>query len=120
MKKLMPLTDRWDWQLLASCRYLGPQLFFGNEGESRDAKLRRERKAKEICELCPVRQPCQDHATHLAERYGVWGGTAELDRRPNTPRADPARTQMRSGQMPLRVSTSRPRPGRHGRREGTA
>jgi WhiB family redox-sensing transcriptional regulator len=34
-----------------------------------------------ICGICPVREDCLDHALETNERFGVWGGTTEKERR---------------------------------------
>jgi WhiB family redox-sensing transcriptional regulator len=39
------------------------------------------RTAKRICQGCPVRQPCLDYALERGERFGVWGGLSERERR---------------------------------------
>ena len=36
-------------------------------------------EAVAICEECPARDACADHG--LAEKFGVWGGTSERERR---------------------------------------
>jgi WhiB family redox-sensing transcriptional regulator len=38
-------------------------------------------EAKAICGLCPVRQPCLEHALVNREREGVWGGLTDRERR---------------------------------------
>ena len=35
--------------------------------------------ARDICAECPAKDACADHG--LAEKYGVWGGTSEKERR---------------------------------------
>jgi WhiB family redox-sensing transcriptional regulator len=37
-------------------------------------------RAKTVCELCPVRADCLDHAIRVGERYGVWGGLTSDER----------------------------------------
>jgi WhiB family redox-sensing transcriptional regulator len=37
--------------------------------------------AKAICAVCPVREPCLDHAITAREKQGVWGGLNERERR---------------------------------------
>lgn len=70
------------WQQFASCR---PEyadrpldewvdLFFPSRGES-------SREAKEICAECPAKAACAEHALVTNERFGVWGGSSERDRR---------------------------------------
>lgn len=64
------------WQVEAACRGMDPDLFFPGRGESTAA-------ARAVCQECPVRQECLDHAMedgHL-EKWGVWGGTTERQRR---------------------------------------
>ena len=80
-KLLTPLTASWDWQLNARCRNLDSELFFPREGEERASRLRRERVAKQVCALCPVRHECRAYALSHREPYGIWGGTNEIDRR---------------------------------------
>ena len=38
-------------------------------------------EAKEVCAGCPVRQPCLEWALQDRERFGVWGGLTERERR---------------------------------------
>ncbi|PQP13744.1 WhiB family transcriptional regulator [Rhodococcus opacus] len=77
-------TDAPNWRLRARCRFLVADLFFAPEHESRGEKIRRERAARELCALCPVLVPCRDHAVGGKEKYGVWGGLTEAQRRPVT------------------------------------
>lgn len=78
---LQPCAHLWDWQMRATCRSVDTTLFFGRDGESRGERQRRERLAKSVCELCPVRWDCLSHALTVGERYGIWGGTSETERR---------------------------------------
>lgn len=36
-------------------------------------------KAKQICETCPVKEPCLEYAL-VNESYGIWGGMSETER----------------------------------------
>jgi WhiB family redox-sensing transcriptional regulator len=38
-------------------------------------------RAKAVCAGCPVREACLEFALANAERWGVWGGTSERQRR---------------------------------------
>ena len=70
------------WQVRGACR--GPQaaVFFPPVTfERKDEKLERERRAKDICRTCPVRQPCLDYAVQIREPHGIWGGLSENERR---------------------------------------
>lgn len=74
--------DNWGaWQALAQCAIVDADLFFPREDEGKGPRLRRERRAKEVCFSCPVRTRCQEHAIAVGEPYGIWGGTSESDRR---------------------------------------
>ena len=92
----------WTWQRDAACWNLGSSLFFAPDGERAAARRHREAAAKAICGRCPVRMPCVLYALATRQRYGVWGGLTEDDRRQPvaderrrtwTPRGRPARGQ---------------------------
>ena len=72
-----------DWQVKAACR--GPQgttMFFPPSNfERKDVKEQRERRAKAICQGCPVRKACLEHAIAIRELHGIWGGTNEVERK---------------------------------------
>jgi WhiB family transcriptional regulator, redox-sensing transcriptional regulator len=71
-----------DWQLRAACCGADAALFFApNYFERREEKDAREAKAKAICAVCPVREPCLAYALGIRERHGVWGGLNEFERR---------------------------------------
>jgi len=57
-----------------ACRGSDPDLFFPDRGESLEA-------AKALCAGCAVRDECLEHALRNGERFGVWGGTSERERR---------------------------------------
>jgi WhiB family redox-sensing transcriptional regulator len=75
-------TWEYGWQWRAACRGQDAALFFppGNL-ESKDERLVRERRAKSICAVCPVRLECLEYAVRIREPHGVWGGLNELERR---------------------------------------
>lgn len=60
-----------DWRDEALCRGL-TRLFFPKQGED-------VRPAKAVCQQCPVQEPCLSQGLH--ERYGIWAGTSERERR---------------------------------------
>ena len=62
-----------DWQHLALCAETDPDAFFPEEGGS-------QRIPKEICNSCPVRLQCLEHAIRNNETHGVWGGLSPGDR----------------------------------------
>ena len=75
-----PNADLWDWQLLASCRTVDPDIFFHPEGERGPARRNRDNAAKAVCASCPVLRECAAHALTVREPYGVWGGMTEDER----------------------------------------
>jgi WhiB family redox-sensing transcriptional regulator len=71
-----------DWRNDAACRGLDPDLFFSPDTfENKQERDDREVAAKAVCASCPVREPCLDYAIRAGERYGIWGGLNELERR---------------------------------------
>lgn len=69
------LADRLgDWRDLALCAETDPDSFFPDKGES-------SRPAKRVCAACEVRTECLQYALDHGERYGVWGGLSERERR---------------------------------------
>ncbi len=71
------------WQQAGSCRAPGAAADFypPMHVERRHERLAREHRAKQICEACPVRQRCLEHAVDTDERYGIWGGLDQDERR---------------------------------------
>jgi WhiB family redox-sensing transcriptional regulator len=70
------------WQVRAACRGPNHAIFFPPARlERREEKRRREARAKEICQTCPVQQPCREYALHIREQHGIWGGMTESERR---------------------------------------
>lgn len=64
------------WRKRAACDGIDPDIFYpASEDESAAVE------AKAICETCPVRQPCLEHALANREREGIWGGMTERERR---------------------------------------
>ena len=75
-------TDELEWQLAAACRGEAASSFYPPPHfERKDVRVSRERVAKSICALCPVRQACLSFALRTAEPHGIWGGLNELERR---------------------------------------
>jgi len=62
------------WWFAGLCAQTDPELFFPEKGGS-------VREAKAVCAGCPVRAQCLEHALAHGERYGVWGGLSERERR---------------------------------------
>ncbi len=54
-------------------------LFFAPFAERPEARVRREAKARVICETCDVVERCQSYARSNLE-LGFWGGESESER----------------------------------------
>lgn len=63
-----------DWQTDARCAGTDADVFFPDRGES-------TRDGKRICRGCTVRAECLEYALDLRERFGIWGGVSERERR---------------------------------------
>ena len=62
------------WRHAALCAQTDPEAFFPRVGTS-------PRAAQQVCMACPVRTDCLTAALENNERYGIWGGTTETQRR---------------------------------------
>jgi WhiB family redox-sensing transcriptional regulator len=65
----------------AACKGADLGLFFGPDAEFVTARQEREAAGKAICAGCPVRLDCLDYALERDERFGIWGGLNEDERR---------------------------------------
>jgi WhiB family redox-sensing transcriptional regulator len=66
--------DAPEWQERALCAQTDPEAFFPEKGGS-------TREAKRICVGCEVRAECLEYALAKDERFGIWGGLSERERR---------------------------------------
>ena len=62
------------WQADALCAQTDPEAFFPEKGGS-------TRDAKKICSGCEVKAECLEYALKNDERFGIWGGLSERERR---------------------------------------
>lgn len=62
------------WMDKARCAETDPEAFFPEKGGS-------AQPAKAICAICEVRAECLDYALEHDERFGVWGGLCDYQRR---------------------------------------
>jgi WhiB family redox-sensing transcriptional regulator len=69
-----PLDTDLAWQGQALCTQVDNDIFFPDKGGS-------TREAKSICGGCPVISDCLAYALRHDERWGIWGGKSERDRR---------------------------------------
>ena len=63
-----------EWQERALCSQTDPEAFFPEKGGS-------TREAKRICSRCEVRAESLEYALGHDERFGIWGGLSERERR---------------------------------------
>jgi WhiB family redox-sensing transcriptional regulator len=69
----IPSGDVQSWRDEAVCAQIGSDLWFPEKGGS-------ARRAKEICETCPVRVECLEYALAQDEQFGVFGGMSRKER----------------------------------------
>lgn len=69
-----PVVTPQPWVTQGACQGHDPDLFFPTQGES-------VAQAKAICGDCPVREACLEYALENGEKFGIWGGTSERERR---------------------------------------
>src|ERR1700740_2069468 len=67
-------VDDADWKSRANCLGVDPDLFFPERGMS-------TQEAKEVCRGCVVREDCLEYALANGEKFGIWGGLSERERR---------------------------------------
>jgi len=63
-----------EWRVDGKCNGVDPDLFFPKRGESTS-------EAKKVCASCPVKSECLEFALATSEKYGIWGGKSERERR---------------------------------------
>ena len=63
-----------EWMSDALCAQVDNELFFPEKGAS-------SREARTVCMKCPVRKECLEFSVNTGQRFGVWGGKSERERR---------------------------------------
>lgn len=87
------------------CAETDPEAFFPEKGGS-------TRAAKAICRGCEVRAECLQYALDNDERFGIWGGLSERERRalkqktPTPPGASRPRVHCRNCQTRIIITTN--------------
>lgn len=66
--------EEFAWHQHALCAQTDPEAFFPEKGGS-------TREAKRVCSSCTVRSECLEYALAHDERFGIWGGLSERERR---------------------------------------
>ena len=74
MRSADAATEELGWQEYSNCLGVDPDLFFPERGAS-------TREAKEVCRACVVREECLEYAIVNGEKFGIWGGLSERERR---------------------------------------
>lgn len=67
-----------EWLADAACEDVAPEIFFPSSSASASFNVP---EARRICRSCPVRMQCLEYALANNERWGVWGGLTERERR---------------------------------------
>ena len=67
-------VEEQSWHESALCAETDPEAFFPEKGGS-------TREAKRICSGCEVRAESLEYALANDERFGIWGGLSERERR---------------------------------------
>lgn len=62
------------WMVDAACVGTDPEAFFPEKGQV-------SKEAKKVCLGCPVTLDCLAYALRNGERFGLWGGLSERERR---------------------------------------
>jgi WhiB family redox-sensing transcriptional regulator len=70
----VPILLERPWAVFAACKEEQSMKFFPQNRQE-------EKEALGICAICPVVEDCLEHAIETNERFGVWGGTTERQRR---------------------------------------
>lgn len=78
--RLLDPVDDLAWQASARCAETDPEIFFPEKGGT-------TREAKKVCASCTVRTECLEYALEHDDRFGVWGGLSERERRKLTRQA---------------------------------
>lgn len=63
-----------EWWKDARCVGMDPAIFFPEKGKT-------AREAKAICADCDALAACREYGLTTNQKYGVWGGLTERDRR---------------------------------------
>jgi WhiB family redox-sensing transcriptional regulator len=69
--------ERPSWMRSASCRGTDVDTFYVSRSGASRFTLD---EARRLCEVCPVRGECLDHAISTGEKHGLWGGLSVRQR----------------------------------------
>lgn len=71
-----PVYDPAPWREHANCKNVNVNLFFPEQGDNSTVWA-----AKQVCRACTVRTECLQYALNMGDKFGIWGGTSERQRR---------------------------------------
>ena len=71
---LEPFEPEESWQNFANWLGVDPDLFFPEGGAS-------TKEAMAVCRAWVVREDCLEYALENSEKFGIWGGLSERERR---------------------------------------
>lgn len=77
-----------DWRVSAACANVDPELFFPDAGGRGSV-----RKARIICQGCPVAKQCLEFALESNIRFGIFGGLTPSERGISGYKADMSEAQ---------------------------
>ena len=92
-------SRRPEWQDEALCAQTDPEAFYPEKGGSTV-------QAKRVCLACPVRSQCLSYALKHDERFGIWGGLSERERRKLDATAVDVPVRINEGKPPLATLTA--------------
>ena len=85
----------------ALCRREDPELWFP---KNKGRKPKKPPRAVVICHSCPIQKECLQYALDEGERYGIWGGLDEAERRQLTRPAKPRTSRPGGCRSPARCA----------------
>jgi WhiB family transcriptional regulator, redox-sensing transcriptional regulator len=72
------IDDTLSWKADQVCSQTDPDLFYPEPGKT---GARAAAKAKRLCEGCEAHDTCLEYSITEEERWGIWGGLSERQRR---------------------------------------
>ena len=108
--RIPPIAElKLGWQERGLCQSGDATVFFAPDSERIREREKRETAAKRVCDDCPVRRQCLEHALALPEQFGIWGGLTEVERAEEARRRRGAATGTRPVVVPIRIGAPRDR-----------
>lgn len=83
----VPDENEAEWRSMAACADMDGELFFPKPGGPGGGTGTGPNLVHITCAGCPSRLPCLAYSLDPGERFGIWGGLGEKERRPLRRRA---------------------------------